>query len=96
MLALEWLAVAFSIGASIFWFVSICCCSGKSNRKERGPVGQTPGFTPFNPSRGYQPLGEQTAYGGAPHQGESIGLVEKGQAGPYHGRDTAYEPFRHS
>jgi len=95
MLALEWIAVAFSIGASVFWCVSICCCSGKSDRKNRGSAAPAPGFTPFNTARGYQPLGEQTAYGGA-HQGESIGLVEKGQAGPYHGRDTAYEPFRHS
>lgn len=30
-LALDWIAVVFSIGASLFWFISICCCSGKSS-----------------------------------------------------------------
>jgi hypothetical protein len=97
-MAVDWLAVAFSIGASAFWLVSICCCSGRSSHnKDRhskdAPAGQA--FVPFGQNRGYQPLGESgiqhpNPYGGAGHE-----MQDFGTAGPYKGRETAYEPFRH-
>jgi len=97
MLALDWLAVAFSVAASLFWVVSICCCSGKSDRKERKSTPMA--GTPFGGSRGYQPLGEQG--GSAPYHNQygnrgDVEMQPVGGAGPYKGRETAYEPFRHS
>lgn len=29
MFCVLWLGVAFSAGASFFWLLSVCCCSGK-------------------------------------------------------------------
>jgi len=99
VMAVDWLAVAFSIGASIFWLVSICCCSGRSgHNKDRHSQAVTHGqaFAPFGQSRGYQPLGDSgiqhpNPYGGAGHEVQEFGTVG---AGPYKGRETAYEPFR--
>jgi hypothetical protein len=54
------------------------------------------GFTPFG-NRGYQPLGDDgvqhpSMYG---QQGNRGMEMQDFGAGPYKGRDTAYEPFRH-
>jgi hypothetical protein len=120
MLAVDWLAVAFSLGASFFWLISICCCSPHSSRrKDRGvasniaPKSNVAAFAPFG-NRGYQPLADpvavsgvhqNTAYGGAAQYGnttyggrggvemQDMGYTEA--AGPYKGRDSGYEPFRH-
>jgi hypothetical protein len=121
MLAVDWLAVAFSLGASFFWLISICCCSPHSSRrKDRAVASNVPpqsnvaAFAPFG-NRGYQPLADpaagsgvhqNTAYGGAggysantPYGGrggvEMQDLGYAGAAGPYKGRESAYEPFRH-
>jgi len=106
MFALDWVAVAFSIAATLFWTISICCCSGRSDRshKDRGSkhadtsYGNVPGFG----SRGYQPLGaaHSTPYGAPVHNTHNNRGVEMqdfghASAGPYKGRETAYEPFRH-
>jgi len=102
MMTLDWLAVAFSIGATLFWTISICCCSGRSDhsRKNRGSkhtdssFGNVAGFG----SRGYQPLGEQhpaPPYG-TPATHGNVEMQDFSHAsGPYKGRETAYEPFRH-
>jgi hypothetical protein len=99
MMALDWLAVAFSLSAAFFWLISICCCSGRSNRKDRRsqvePVAGT-GFVPFA-NRGYQPLGDDgmqhpNPYGAPGNRG--LEMQDFGGS-PYKGRDTAYEPFRH-
>jgi len=34
-LAITWIATALSIGATLFWLFSICCCSGRSNPHHR-------------------------------------------------------------
>jgi len=101
MLTLDWLAVAFSIGATLFWTVSICCCSGRSSRshKDRSSKHSDTGFgnVPGFGSKGYQPLGEQhgTPYG-APAASRGVEMQDFGHSsGPYKGRETAYEPFRH-
>jgi hypothetical protein len=106
MLAVEWIAVAFSIGASMFWLVSICCCSGRSSGGKRSSKGPEPGFTPFTgrSTSAYQPLGDShgdihqqqgnpyhSQYG---QQGSNVEMQPFGGAGPYKGRETAYEPFR--
>jgi hypothetical protein len=38
-LAVVWLAVAFSLSASLFWLFSVCCCSGRSNPHHRSNKG---------------------------------------------------------
>jgi hypothetical protein len=108
MLAVDWLAVAFSLAASLFWTISICCCSGRSKRKDRAPQSGDYGPTGYNAggfggARGYQPLGEEhgtypAPYGAKPQHGmEMQNFGTTGGEGPYKGRDaTAYEPFRHA
>lgn len=87
VMSLDWLAFAFSLGASLFWTISICCCSGSSSHpKNKNRSGEKGGPAPFA-SRGYAPLGEA--------QGHEMGNV-KGGSSPYAGRETAYEPFRHT
>lgn len=89
-MSLDWIAFAFSFGASLFWTISICCCSGSSSSpKNKNRGGEKGGPAPFA-TRGYAPLGE-----GAGHE---MGKVKGGKGGssPYAGRETAYEPFRHN
>jgi hypothetical protein len=98
MLAVDWLAVAFSVAATLFWTISICCCSGRSNReKNRGDKHSdyASNVAPFG-SRGYQPLGEHQHSGsGAVAQNHEMQTFGHESAGPYKGRETAYEPLRH-
>jgi hypothetical protein len=87
MFALDWIAFAFSLGATLFWTISICCCSGKSDRKPRADGSYNAGQR-----GGYQSLGgDRNSY-------QQTSNVEMGNYGasPYKGRETAYEPFRHS
>jgi len=103
MIALDWVAVAFSLGASLFWVISICCCSGKSSRRDRGSKQQSPaagygGYAPFGPNRGYAPLadesGRQHQHPTKPHEMQDFGYTGAGgyTAPPAGG---AYEPYRH-
>jgi len=84
MMGLDWSAFAFSLGATLFWTISICCCSGKSSHSKHRD-----GEKGFAPTRGYEPLN---------HEGNRQSNVEMGNMGasPYKGRETAYEPFRHN
>jgi hypothetical protein len=104
MLALDYIAVIFSLAASLFWFVSICCCSGKSSHPysrdaygKRNPGNGVYSAAPLG-SRGYQPIeghGHQNSAQpwGAHHRGVEMDTF--GAQSPYKGRETAYEPFRH-
>jgi hypothetical protein len=109
MIALDWLAAAFSLAASLFWLISICCCSPHSSRRKDRTLRNEPptgsnvaAFAPFG-SRGYQPLGDpaasnvhqSTAYGGPGWRGVEMQDMGYTGAGPYKGRESAYEPFRH-
>lgn len=84
MLRVSWLAVAFSLGSGIFWFFSICCCSGRSpygNRKDkRVRVEKTP-YT-------YERVGSPNL--GHHDNGSSVPLSNIGSRG----NAGAYEPFR--
>jgi hypothetical protein len=104
MMALDWIAVVFSMAASMFWVLSICCCSGKSNnrggrkRESNMPTAARQPTFPFL-NRGYQPLGDQTQgtlpYGAPPaHNERDVEMNDYGNS-PYKGRGEAYEPFRH-
>lgn len=80
-----WLAVAFSLAASLFWMLSSCCCSGKSlhDRNRRVTVEKAP-YT-------YEPVGDAFAHGANHQQQQPIGHNV-----PMHNmRNTAYEPYRH-
>ena len=116
MQALDWLAALLSIAATLFWTISICCCSGKSPHASArrsspppgGPYGakRQPTFPFLN--RGYAKLGEQGGAvagqeyahlvpGPAPQHGLEMHdyAAPPAAAGPYGGREGAYEPFRH-
>lgn len=88
MMGITWLATAFSIAAGLFWVLSTCCCSGKSDRSGRKKV--TVEKTPYTYERVHSP------FGGAHHQEQqqSYGNVPlrdmQGNKAP-----SAYEPFRH-
>jgi hypothetical protein len=96
MIALEFIAAAFSVAASLFWTISICCCSGKSNRREKKsnqqPVAQ--GFTGYAPfgNKGYEPLGEGNR-GSYPPPQQNVEMQEYGYTG-YKGGNGPYEPYR--
>jgi len=102
ILSVEWIAVAFSLAASLFWTISICCCSGKSSRKDRKsqePAGYS-AYAPFG-NRGYAPIQEPHHQRGnsnpyVPPPAPGMEMQDFGYTGSgYKGRDTAYEPFRH-
>jgi hypothetical protein len=79
MLAVVWLAVAFSLASGLFWMFSVCCCSGKSPHKkvsvEKAPYTYERVGSPAFPM---QPQQHHAGYASAGH----------GQTA------TAYEPFR--
>ncbi|KAJ5232289.1 hypothetical protein N7468_005245 [Penicillium chermesinum] len=92
-----WFAVAFSLGALVFWTFSVCCCSGRSpynhKNKDRGLIAEKAPYT-YEPIGGQQPYGNQpygyhTSYP-PPPPGESYPMA------PAHHQGEAYEPFRHS
>ncbi|KAL8730013.1 MAG: hypothetical protein Q9166_004337 [cf. Caloplaca sp. 2 TL-2023] len=78
MFVVAWLAVAFSFGAGLFWLLSSCCCSGRSNRIKYGdesgrkgkyervdsPYGHREGPAFFQSGPGYQ----------APHHGVPLNI----------------------
>jgi hypothetical protein len=92
-----WLAVAFSLGALIFWTFSVCCCSGRSPYGHRN--NNTRGITAEKAPYTYEPLGAgQVPYG---HQQPTSYPAPAAQGGQYpmtttNQRSNAYEPFRHS
>ncbi|KAK7557857.1 integral membrane protein-like protein [Phyllosticta citricarpa] len=85
MLAVTWLASAFAIGAGLFWMLSTCCCSGRSNDKHnrgRGPVVEK---APYTYERVHSPFGV-----GA--QSSTDGNVPLRDM---NGQHTGYEPYSH-
>ncbi|KAJ5163099.1 Actin cortical patch SUR7/pH-response regulator PalI [Penicillium coprophilum] len=103
--AATWLAVAFSLGATIFWMFSTCCCSGRSpyGHKDRHNTrgGVTAEKAPYtyepigaaHPPYGSQPNaqhGYTTSYPPAPNYNNDIPMTHHNQ------HSSAYEPYRHS
>ncbi|KAF2834295.1 hypothetical protein M501DRAFT_1009727 [Patellaria atrata CBS 101060] len=84
MMVVTWLAVAFSFGAGLFWLISTCCCSGKSDKK-RVKVEKTP-YTYERVASPY--LGHREQHGGS-HEMHNMGPQQTGKV-------SAYEPFRHT
>ena len=99
-LAVSWIGTAFATGAGIFWFFSVCCCSGKSPYHKNEPRSGMPGMkgrgrgktraekTPYT----YERVG--SPYMG-PNAGQSVPLTayNGGGARPMQ-QGAAYEPFR--
>ncbi|RHZ62122.1 uncharacterized protein CDV56_100217 [Aspergillus thermomutatus] len=89
-----WLAVAFSLAASLFWVISSCCCSGRSPYHG---AGKTRGVTAEKAPYTYEPLGPHanqtpaaygnTSYPPPPAHGTQVPMQNM--------RTNAYEPFRH-
>ncbi|MCJ1224818.1 hypothetical protein MMC12_001463 [Toensbergia leucococca] len=101
MYVVVWLAVAFSWAAGLFWLLSSCCCSGRSDRMKgygdgSGRKGMRAQKTPYTYERVESPLMGQSANGNrdaaATHPGPQQGW-QMGNMGPQGA--TAYEPFRH-
>jgi hypothetical protein len=99
--ALDWLAVAFSVAATMFWALSSCCVSGKSKKRpshEKGPAGPANIISTGLGKRGYQQLDDQERLlhvQGAHRDVEMQDTSYSGGSGPYKGRESAYEPLRH-
>jgi hypothetical protein len=86
-LSVTWIAVAFSVGAGLFWMFSMCCCKAehRNNKKHNGEKG----FAMGNNSS-YQPLHDpNTAY-----QGQQHGIYNPQLNKPAHG--AGYEPYSHA
>lgn len=107
-LKVNWLAVLFSLAATAFWLLSVCCCSGRSNPHHKSNKGGL--WNAEEKGQGYD-LGGTTGEGGlrggktggyervaSPSymghaSGDSVPLTAYPQ--PPAGRSGGYEPFRH-
>lgn len=80
-----WLAVAFSLAASVFWMLSTCCCSGRRARVMGTEHGPNKAVNTGSRGQGYERIA-------APYMGGSSSVpmtdVKKQAVG--------YEPYRHS
>lgn len=85
MYATTWLAVAFSLGAGLFWLLSSCCCSGRSPyHGDRRSKRVTAEKTPYT----YEPV-NTGAYSNYPKTQYSSNVPMQNM------RAEAYEPYRH-
>lgn len=82
-----WIAVAFSIGSSLFWLLSSCCCSGRSpyhgDRSGRRVTAEKAPYTYERVGNPYTGASAAPAY----HPGNPVPMQDF--------RQHAYEPFRH-
>jgi hypothetical protein len=93
-LAFTWAAVAFSLGAGLFWLFTTCCCGSDSkSSKGKGGWGKRSSHNDSEKlipgtSRGYQRVGDDhsTAYHG--QSGMPLQSVQPHRSG-------AYEPYSH-
>lgn len=83
MLSVLWLAVAFSLGSGFFWLFSVCCCSGKSDKKKVSVE-----KTPYTYERVASPYMGHSA-GASSHQMHTM-PAHGGASGP------KFEPYRNN
>ncbi|RAK92233.1 integral membrane protein [Aspergillus costaricaensis CBS 115574] len=88
-----WLAVAFSLGATLFWIISSCCCSGRSpyNHRNRNRAVMAE-KTPYT----YEALGPHGQTQPIPYTNTSYPPPPPIHNNQTTGRTNAYEPFRHA
>lgn len=100
--AATWLAVAFSMGGTLFWMFSTCCCSGRSpyghknrhNRDSRDSITAEKAPYTYEPiGAAHPPYGSQAqAYGDTsypPHNDIPMTHQNPNQ------QSNSYEPYRH-
>lgn len=80
-----WLAVAFSLAASIFWMFSTCCCSGRSARVMG--TDHSGSNKAVKTGHGYERIA--APYMGGSVAGHSVPMTDVKQT-------AGYEPYRHS
>ncbi|CZT04461.1 uncharacterized protein RAG0_10899 [Rhynchosporium agropyri] len=104
-LATTWLAAVFSIGAGVFWMMTICCCaasSGSSKRKSRGVDDAEKSM----PTGAYQRV-DDSQHNNQGYQGQQTGIYNAQQSTEYgvpmhnvkpvaRGGNGAYEPYSHT
>merc|ERR1711939_509753 len=105
-LATTWLAAAFSIGAGMFWMLTICCCaadhSGNSKRKSRG----VDDHEKLIPTGAYQRVDDNQHFNQG-YAGQQHGIYNPQQNTEYgvpmhnvkpmaRGGNGAYEPYSHT
>ncbi|KAK0122071.1 hypothetical protein ONS95_010335 [Cadophora gregata] len=105
-LATTWLAAAFSVGAGMFWMLTICCCaadhSGSSKRKSRG----VDDHEKLIPTGAYQRVDDNTHFNQG-YAGQQHGIYNPQQSTEYgvpmhnvkpmaRGGNGAYEPYSHT
>jgi hypothetical protein len=102
-LAVTWLAVAFSIGAGLFWMFSICCCANdhhsnkRSNRRSKGDDSEK-----LIPTGAYQRVEDPHHFNNGAYAGQQNGAYNGQEYGvpmtnvkPTRG-NGAYEPYSHT
>lgn len=102
-----WLAVAFSLAATIFWMFSTCCCSGRSPYGHKDRRDNRGGITAEKAPYTYEPIGAaHPPFGSqpyapqpyAPPPGHTTAYPSPANNNNNNNNNqpsSAYEPFRH-
>ncbi|KAJ5551459.1 hypothetical protein N7535_000591 [Penicillium sp. DV-2018c] len=101
--AATWLAVVFSLAATIFWMFSTCCCSGRSPYGHKDRYNTRGGITAEKAPYTYEPIGAAHPPFGTPQPYTPQQGYSTSYPSPTHGNapmnnnqhSSAYEPFRH-
>ncbi|KAH8694280.1 integral membrane protein [Talaromyces proteolyticus] len=96
MIAVTWLAAAFSIASGLFWAFSSCCCSGQSRSGRRGLVAEKVPYTYERVASPYMGMSavDPTAMYNNNH--ESTPMFPALPQPVSHAAQDGYEPFRHN
>ena len=84
-----WVATVFSFAASVFWMMSMCCCSGRTSKvmgTDKKGKGTKAEHTPYT----YQRVESPTAYKGHGESGTPMLPFHAAQPKP-----AGFEPMRH-
>lgn len=93
-LGVVWIAVAFAIGASLFWVFTICCCKPEKRSRNKNRQSDGEKLLPTGGS-GYAPIGNDNDNGYYNHnQSQSQYGAPRYPSGAARS-DLAYEPYSH-
>jgi hypothetical protein len=92
-LAITWLAAAFSLGASLFWLLSTCCCGADHHKSNHRSMGDGEKFLATG-GNGYQRVEDPHGFDANTAYGPQTDGVYRHQQ-PV-GRQGAYEPYSHA
>lgn len=96
-LSVTWLAVAFSIGAGLFWMFSSCCCAANHSSNKRKSADQEK----LIPTGAYQRVSDSHNYNNG-YAGQQQGIYNGSEYGApaknvrAEERGNAYEPYSHA